>query len=188
MRMIAAGKKVVLRDALPSDLEIYLKWMKNGEWLKYDAPWENYLSDFRSITVARERFVDKFLHDPSLPRKRAIICAKEDESRPLGWINRYGDKRFPDTWLIGIDICEDDHLNRGLGTEAFRLWIDYLFSNSDIHRIGFATYSFNERMISVGKKLGFTHEGTDREIIYWQNEWVDRLHFGVLRKEWLAGR
>jgi RimJ/RimL family protein N-acetyltransferase len=159
--------------------------MKTGEWLRYDAPWEN-MADFTSPTVAKERFTKRLLNDSSLPRQKAIICLKEDQNKPLGWTNRYGDTRFPDAWLIGICICEDDHLNKGLGTEAFRLWIDYLFSNSDIHRIGFATYSFNERMISVGKKLGFTHEGTDREIIYWQNEWVDRLHFGLLRREWKA--
>ncbi len=183
--MIAAGKKVVLRGALPTDLEIYLKWMKEGEWLRYDAPWDN-MSEFASPAVAKERFTKRFLNDSSLPRQKAIICLKEDQNKPLGWMNRYGDKRFPDAWLIGIDICEDDYMNRGFGTEAFRLWIDYLFSNSDIHRIGFATYSFNPRMIRVGEKLGFVHEGTDREVIYWQSEWLDRLHFGLLRREWEA--
>lgn len=174
-----------MRAGCPSDLEIYLGWMRSGEWLQYDAPWEN-LSDFTAPAVAKERFTKRYLNDSSSPRERAIICLKENLNKPLGWVNRYGDKRFPDAELIGICICEDDHLNRGLGTEAFKLWVDYLFSHSEIHRIGFATYSFNPRMIRVGEKLGFKHEGTDREIICWQDEWVDRLHFGLLRKEWEA--
>jgi RimJ/RimL family protein N-acetyltransferase len=144
------------------------------------------MSDFTSPTAAKERFTKRFLNDSSLPRQKAIICLKEDQNKPLGWMNRYGDERFPSAWLIGICICEDDYLNKGFGAEAFRLWIDYLFANSDIHRLGFATYSFNPRMIRVGEKLGFTHEGTDREIIFWQNEWLDRLHFGLLRREWKA--
>jgi RimJ/RimL family protein N-acetyltransferase len=155
--------------------------MTRGEWLLYDAPWE---TEFRSLKAAKERFVEKFLHDVSAPPKRAIICAKEHQDKPIGWVTRYGDKRFPDAWLIGIDICEDEYLSMGYGTEAFRLWVDYLFSNSEVHRLGFDTYSFNSRMVHVGEKLGFIHEGTEREVIYWQNVWVDRLHFGLLRKEW----
>jgi RimJ/RimL family protein N-acetyltransferase len=187
MQIISRGEKVALRTARPLDLEAYLRWMKGGEWLQYDAPWDD-LSDFVLPAVARERFTKRFLNDTSKPRQKAIICLKENQSKPLGWTNRYGNDRFPDEWLIGICICEDDHLNKGFGTEAFGLWVDYLFSNSKIHRIGFATYSFNRRMIRVGEKLGFTHEGTDREIIYWHNEWLDRLHFGMLRDEWVAAR
>jgi len=185
VKIIAAGEDVVLRAGLRSDINIYLGWMKHGEWLMYDAPWE---INFRSLKEARERFTEKFLNDSSSPRRRAIICPKTDHAKPIGWLNRYGDKRFPDAWLIGIDICEDDSLNKGFGTEAFSLWISYLFANSDVHRLGFATYSLNRRMIRVGEKLGFTHEGTDREVIYWQNEWIDRLHFGLLREEWEALR
>ncbi len=183
--MIAAGKRVILRGACPSDLETYLRWMASGEWLQYDAPWEN-LSDFTSPAKAKERFTKRYLNDFSSPHERAIICLKENLNKPLGWVNRYGDQRFPGAYLIGICICEDDHLNKGFGTEAFGLWVDYLFSNSEIHRIAFATYSFNPRMMRVGEKLKFTHEGTDREIIFWQNQWVDRLHFGLLRGEWEA--
>jgi RimJ/RimL family protein N-acetyltransferase len=181
MRVITTGRKVILRTGHVSDIDVYMSWMKGGEWLKYDAPWE---TDFKSLEVARERFIEKFLADSSLPFKRAIICAKAEIEKPIGWLNRYDEKRFPDAWLIGIDICEDDYLNKGFGTEAFKLWIDYLFSNSDVHRLGFNTYSFNERMVRVGEKLGFTHEGTDREVVFWQNKWIDRLHFGLLRKEW----
>lgn len=183
MYVIASGDRIILRDGLPSDMNRYVRWMTKGEWTTYDAPWESGLMS-RTEEEIRDKFLERFVQDISSPRCRAIIATKEN--KPLGWVNRYGDKRFPSAWLIGIDICEDDYLNKRLGTEAFGLWVDYLFSNSDIHRIGFDTYSFNKRMVRVGEKLGFTHEGTEREIIYWQNEWVDRLHFGMLRKEWKA--
>ncbi len=181
MKVIASGQRVFLCDGIPSDMDDYIRWMKRGEWMQFDAPWE---TDWQSMTdeKIRDFFSERFLQDLSAPRKRAIIATQE--KKPIGWVNRYGDKRFPCAWLIGIDICEDDYLNKGLGTEAFGLWIDYLFSNSDVHRIGFATYSFNERMIRVGEKLGFVHEGTDREVICWKGKWLDRLHFGVLRREW----
>jgi RimJ/RimL family protein N-acetyltransferase len=179
--IIASGQKVILRDANVSDVEDYVQWMKRGEWIQFDAPWE---AVWQSMTDAQLRtsFSERFLHDLPLPRKRALIATKEQ--RALGWVNRYGEKKYPGAWSIGIDICEDDYLNRGYGTETVSLWVDYLFSNSDVHRIGFDTYSFNPRMVSVGKKLGFVHEGTDREVVYWKGSWLDRLHFGMLRREW----
>ena len=40
MNVIAAGKRAVLRDALPSDAAAYVQWWTRGEWLSYDAPWQ----------------------------------------------------------------------------------------------------------------------------------------------------
>ena len=179
--VIASGKRTILRDGLFSDIDDYIRWMRHGEWLQFDAPWEN---DLRALTdeEIRQSFSKRFLQQLSSPRQGAIIAMKE--AGIIGWVNRYGDKRFPSAWLIGIDICEDDYLNKGLGTEAFGLWLGYLFANSDVHRIGFDTYSFNPRMIRIGEKLGFVHEGADREIVNWNGHWFDRLHFGMLRAEW----
>ncbi|UCC12641.1 MAG: GNAT family N-acetyltransferase [candidate division WOR-3 bacterium] len=179
MHRFAEGKYVILRPYKKSDLDAYMRWMAGGEWQKYDTPWE---SGFTSQKEARQRFKEMLEDKPVVPNRRAVIATKKD--LPIGWVNRYAYKRFPANWLIGICIGEDEFLNKGFGSEAFGLWVDYLFINSDIHRLGFATYSFNPRMIQVGKKLGFTHEGTDREIIFWKNKWLDRLHFGILRKEW----
>jgi RimJ/RimL family protein N-acetyltransferase len=181
MQVIAVGQSTILRDGLLSDVDDYVRWMKHGEWMQFDTPWE---TDWQSMTdeETRKWFAKRFLHALSVPRKIAIITTKQRKA--LGWVNRYGGKRFSSIWYVGISICEDDYLNKGFGTEAFGLWIDYLFSNSDVHRIGFDTYSFNPRMVRVGEKIGFVHEGTDREVIYWKGSWLDRLHFGMLRKEW----
>jgi RimJ/RimL family protein N-acetyltransferase len=183
---IASGERVILRDRLPSDVESYLRWQTSGEWRLVDAPWENeYVPTTAEEGEAfRARFLEKCRRELSVPRKRATIATLEGE--PLGWVNRYANERFPDAYLVGIDICEDAYLDQGVGTEALRLWIEYLFSNSDVHRIGLDTWSFNGRMMRVAEKLGFTHEGAERELIEWQGEWLDRVHFGMLRREWEA--
>ena len=87
-------------------------------------------------------------------------------------------------WFVGIDICEDKYLNKGMGTEALELWIQYLFSNSNIHRLSLDTWSFNKRMMHVAEKAGFIFEGKQREFIKWKEEWIDAVHYGMLRREW----
>jgi RimJ/RimL family protein N-acetyltransferase len=165
-------------------VENYLHWQAHGEWRQYDAPWEN--EDMPRTAGEEEAFRARFLakcrQELPMPRRRATIATLEGE--PLGWVNRYGNERFPDVYLVGIDICEDAYLNQGSGTEALGLWVDYLFANSDVHRIGLDTWSFSGRMMRVAEKLGFVREGVERELIQWQGEWLDRVHFGMLRKEW----
>ncbi|MBN1810953.1 MAG: GNAT family N-acetyltransferase [Anaerolineae bacterium] len=183
---IVSGERVILRDRQPSDVESYLRWQTSGEWRLYDAPWEGVRTSMTAEDEGafRTRFLEQCQYELPVPRKRATIAAQEGE--PLGWVNRYGDERFPEAYLVGIDVCEDAYMNQGIGTEALGLWIGYLFSNSDIHRIGLDTWSFNERMIHVAEKLGFVREGAERELIQWQGKWLDLVHFGMLRKEWEA--
>lgn len=176
-----AGLRILLRDASASDLESYSRWMRAGEWRQFDAPWERENLPQKDAEIAAQ-FERCYLGELPTPRKRLIVALPD--SQPIGWVIRYDEKRFPSTWNIGINICEDTHLGQGLGTEALKLWIDYLFANSEIHRIAFATYSFNARVIRLAEKLGFTFEGREREIVNWQGAWHDRLHFSVLRREW----
>ena len=120
--------------------------------------------------------------DESWLGKRAVIAASDNI--PCGWVSRYGEKKDPHICFLGIDICEDAYLNRGLGTEALRLWVDYLFKTSDKHKLNLETWSFNPRMIRSAEKAGFVIEGRLREMRLWQDEWLDFITLGILREEW----
>jgi len=182
--LLIAGRRVRLRDQLPTDVDAFLRWQIQGQWRLLDAPWQGVTTSFSEAEEAqyRQRFLEELAKDLPSPRKRAVIALLDE--RPVGWVSRYGEQRSPDTWMIGIDICEDDLLEQGLGSEALRLWVDYLFGNSTIHRIGLDTWSFNPRMMRVAVKLGFTSEGAQREVLQWQGEWLDLVHYGMLREEW----
>jgi RimJ/RimL family protein N-acetyltransferase len=182
--LLATSRRVCLRDRAPSDVDAFLRWQIHGQWRLFDAPWEGVRTAYTEAEEARfrQRFLDGLVESLPSPRKRAVITLLDD--RPVGWVIRYGEERSPDTWMVGIDICEDDLLEQGLGTEALRLWVDYLFTNSSIHRLGLDTWSFNPRMLRVAEKLGFIPEGAQREVLQWQGQWLDLVHFGMLREEW----
>ncbi len=177
--LLKRGENVFLRDAYPSEVEDYLRWMREGEWKDFDAPWEEMDDPQEDL---EKRFNRVFLEEKTEPRKRAIITSPED--KPIGWVNRYSKKKHHSVFLIGIDICEDPYLGKGLGTEALHLWIEYLFENSDIHKVGLHTYSYNKKMKRVAEKLGFKEEGIDREIVLWKGDWISRIRYGMIRQEW----
>ena len=187
-RVIASGSRLLLRDRVPGDVESYVRWRTTGEWREYDAPWEQ--GPPLETEEQKEGLRRRFLHTCAEPvpdfRQSALIATTE--GRPLGWVNRYGGGASPVACKVGIDICEDEFLSRGFGTEALALWIDYLFSNPALHRVGLDTWSFNQRMVRVAQKLGFAQEGAEREQLQWRGEWLGLLHFGLLRQEWEARR
>jgi RimJ/RimL family protein N-acetyltransferase len=178
--VIARGEKVLLRAPEPADLPLHLRWMSEGQWLDFDAPWE----DRGEREAQRERFL-KHCADEAQPRRYAIIETLDDT--PIGYVIRYLRRAgMEDCWFLGIAICEDAYLDRGFGREALRLWISYLFENSQVHKLALDTWSLNPRMIHVAEALGFVFEGQRREEIRWKGQWLDQLNYGLLRQEWVA--
>lgn len=187
MTTLISSPRIILRDRLPSDADRYIYWLDHGEWLEYDAPWED---NFGPLTPERREelrqgFIESCGGEQPCPRRRAIIADREN--CPLGWVNRYRLEDAPGTLYVGIDICEDDRLNRGLGTEALGLWIDYLFAHTDTQRIGLETWSFNPRMIRVAEKVGLELERVKRHEIEWQDKAHDLWQFCLRRSEWQGG-
>jgi len=182
--ILAKSDHIVLRDTLPSDIEPYLRWQTSGEWRYFDAPWEGVIETLGPAQqeLFRQRFQEARQKPLPSPRQNVTIALADDT--PIGWVTRYSTQRFPHVWYLGIDICEDDYLNKGLGTQALRLWVQYLFTESDVHKMEIHTWDINPRMARVAQKLGFIDEGIERELIQWQGKWVNRLRFGILRQEW----
>ncbi len=179
--VIAEGENILLRDGVKSDIESYIRWWDKGEWREYDAPWEVEEEDM-SEKKRKKLFKKLYMGEKENPRKRAVISSKEKV--PIGWVNRYQDRYDLEFWYVGIDICEDEYLEKGMGTQALRLWIYYLFKNSSIHKMALRTYSFNTRMQKVAEKLGFVEEGVEREVKKWKGEYIDLVDYGLLRVEW----
>jgi RimJ/RimL family protein N-acetyltransferase len=74
--------------------------------------------------------------------------------------------------------------NRGLGSEAIRLIVDYVFEHLPINRIGLEVFAFNPRAIHVYERCGFTREGVIRSALYWDGEYHDAISMSILREEW----
>jgi RimJ/RimL family protein N-acetyltransferase len=178
--IIAQGDLVVLRRISEDDRDHIARWHDQGEWRSYDAPWEERTPQAKPDKEKKKQEPKE--KSPPKTDNRLIIATLD--GIPLGWVSRYGKKKHTQVWYVGIDICEDAYLNRGYGTEALWLWVDHQFTDGEVHKICLDTWSFNPRMVHVAEKLGFTYEGSQREMQYWEGEWLDLMHFGMLREEW----
>lgn len=73
---------------------------------------------------------------------------------------------------------------RGLGTEASRMILAHAFETVGLHRIALEVYAFNPRARHVYEKIGFVHEGIQRQALRWQGEWIDAHIMAILADEW----
>lgn len=94
----------------------------------------------------------------------------------------------PDNRACGFRIAlSASARNRGLGTEATRLLVDYVFDEIDepapIHRLALEVYHFNERAIAVYEKVGFVREGVRRGALFWDGEFHDAISMSILRSD-----
>jgi len=78
--------------------------------------------------------------------------------------------------------------DRGLGTEASRLALAHAFQRVGVHRVELQVYAFNPRAKHVYDRLGFRYEGTRRQALRWDGQWIDSHVMAMLASEWQAGR
>ena len=81
-------------------------------------------------------------------------------------------------------VTDPQQRGRGVGTAALALWTDYLFRATHVVRLDYSTWSGNERMLAVGRRLGFREEARFRDARVVRGERYDSVVMGILRSEW----
>lgn len=108
----------------------------------------------------------------------------EIDGEVKGKVGRYWVSEVTNWFEIGIVICDSAYWSGGYGTEAFRMWMDYLFSHLDTVRLGIGTWSGNERMMRLAAKCGMAEEARVRKARIVRGQYYDAIKMGILREEW----
>lgn len=91
-----------------------------------------------------------------------------------------------DNRSCGFRICliGPRAFGRGYGSEATRLILEHAFETVGVNRVELEVYAFNPRARRVYEKVGFVHEGTRRQALLWDGEWVDAHVMAMLADDW----
>ncbi len=177
------GNKVVLIKATNKDLDELYFWKFEEieqEAKKWNGP---YIPEEK---ITKEQYRKDWGQEitPGIPASLVIKC----DDKAIGYVGSYWvDKNT--NWLeTGIVIYDSHFWNGGYGSESYKLWIDYLFTSTDIHRLGMSTWSGNTRMMKVAAKLGMKEEARIRDARIVNGEYFDAIKMGILRKEWEGSR
>ena len=178
-RPILRGQRTFLRPAEREDIPTFLEWLADAEvseGLATRAPWSR---------VAEEAWFDELQKAQNKTIWHFVICLRGSE-RPIGFCALHDIDPVNGSTELGIGIGEPTEWDKGLGTEAMDILLDFGFGELRLHRVFLHVFDFNERAIHVYERVGFRHEGTKREAYYRHGRHHDMHVMGILADEWAA--
>ncbi|MEU0394981.1 GNAT family protein [Streptomyces sp. NPDC006208] len=85
-------------------------------------------------------------------------------------------------WNIGAQLVPEGR-GRGVGTQAQRLLVRYLFGHTPVVRLEADTEAENVAEQRALEKSGFTREGVLRSLVFRDGQWRDVVRYSVLRDD-----
>jgi RimJ/RimL family protein N-acetyltransferase len=166
------GKKCYLSPIDVNDAEKFTEWLNDLEVTKYLLIYPHIIS------LENEKgFLEK------LSKEHTYSIIDNGTNELIGNCGFVDIDHLNQTAEVGIFIGDKKYWNKGYGTEALSLLLDYGFKALNLHNIFLCVYSFNERAIKAYKKIGFKIIGKRREALLRGKERHDKIYMDILCKE-----
>ena len=167
------GERIYLSPRSIEDLEKYTEWMNNFEVTDYTG------RSHQIMTIeAEKRYLEENINEEAV---FAIVDIEKDKL--IGSIGLHKVNHFKRTATLGIFIGDKDYRNKGYGTEAIKLILDYGFNYLNLNNINLDLLEFNERAFACYKKCGFKEYGRRRKSEFVDGKYYDRISMDILEEE-----
>jgi RimJ/RimL family protein N-acetyltransferase len=171
------GDQLRLRPIEENDLAHLVRLLWDPE-----APGEYQWFGFR---IDKVRDIERRWRDDGLIGEDSSFLAVELEDGTLaGWV----------TWRtvagstnleIGIALFPS-HRGHGIGTQAQRQLVSYLFGTTTANRLQAGTELDNVAEQHSLERVDFRREGVQRGLYFRAGAWRDSVMYGLLRADWLS--
>ncbi|MEU9018068.1 GNAT family protein [Actinomadura sp. NPDC048394] len=165
---------LVLRPFCEDDLPFLRGFVTDPE-IAGEFGWHGYGDPFR--------WERRWPQDGLLSDDRSMMLVANGDAR-LGFVawSKVVASRVTHYYSFGIGLHPDAR-GKGVGTEAQRQLIRYLFDYSQVHRLEADTEAENIAEQRVLEKLGLTREGVIRAAVFRDGAWRDGVRYSILRTD-----
>jgi len=167
------GEKCYLSPISLDDVERYTEWvndMEMGLFMQFSIG---------IIDLDKERELLQQLMKESF----TFAIVEKDINKAVGNCSLMGISSVHRHSWFGIFIGDKTYWNRGIGTEATNLILDYGFNVLNLNNISLEVFDFNKRAIRCYEKVGFTKVGIRRKYVYIAGNYHDVVIYDILAEE-----
>lgn len=169
------GKKTYLSPCVLEDAQLWAEWLND---LEVTLP----LGDeaYEMITTAnQESLAAEFINKGS----KVFSIVDLSTGQVIGRCLLFGINPIDRRGMMGIVIGDKKHWNKGYGTEATQLLLDYAFNLLNLNSIELGVFAFNQGAIQAYKKAGFKEIGLRRQFRIIAGQAYDLLLMDILAAE-----
>jgi len=89
------------------------------------------------------------------------------------------------TAISGTVIGEKEYWNKGYGTDAKMILLNYAFNTLNLRKINSFVVSHNKRSLQYNLHCGYKIEGVRKKQIFLQGRYLDEILLAVFKPDWL---
>lgn len=167
------GERIYLSPRNIEDFEKYTEWFNDFETTDYLG------RSGALVTLGGEK---KYLEETANEEANFAIITI-DENKLIGGISIENINHIKRRGTLGIFIGDKDYREKGYGTEAIRLILDYGFNYLNLNNINLDLMEFNERALACYKKCGFKEYGRRRKCEFLNGKYYDIISMDILAEE-----
>jgi RimJ/RimL family protein N-acetyltransferase len=160
-----------------------------GEFATYLERWMNEEAWFRTHLWDRrephtEDDVKKYIERMEKNEQAGLIGVQAKNGDPIGAV--IYDHEWSRVRKIEALFFAGDERYEGSDEQldSLLMLVRYLFETRNMHRLDASALAFDEVRIEALRRVGFQHEGTLRQHVRWDGDYVDVELYGLLESEW----
>ena len=166
------GDRIYLSPRNSDDVEKFTEWLNDFQVTDYTQ---------RSANVMTLQAESEYLNNSK--EEYAMVIVTKDEDKMIGTVSIEQINFINRTGTLGIFIGDKDYRDKGYGTEAIKILLDYGFNYLNLNNIKLNLMSFNERALKCYTKCGFKEYGRRRNCKYINGKYYDSIEMDILANE-----
>ncbi len=188
IKPVLAGEKVILRPFEEKDYDIMYEILNEPDLKKLTG---SVSSDEEAYAAPqpeeREKIRQWYMTRNEQNNRLDLAVVYRESDQVIGEVvfNEYEEETGNVNFRV---LLSEASCNKGVGTEALSMFIQYGMEELELHKISLEVYSFNPRAERVYQKVGFKLEGIKREDFLYNQEYIDTKIYGLLKADYLDNK
>ena len=168
---ILEGDRIYLSPRNSDDVEKFTEWLNDFQVTDYTQ---------RSANVMTLQAESEYLNNSK--EEYAMVIVTKDEDKMIGTVSIEQINFINRTGTLGIFIGDKDYRDRGYGTEAIKLILEYAFQYINLNNVMLTVMSYNDRAKRCYEKCGFKEFGRRHQSVYMDGKYYDTIYMEVLKE------